>query len=78
MRSQVGLFSNSEESLSRYVEMSHSSSDEELDYDEGTGLSSGITQKDGQRPGSSVRVEQSLDGHRDQSVVGHISKEQSL
>ena len=44
-------------SLSWYVEMVHSSlSDEEVEYDEGAGQSSGVTQKDGQRLSSSPIV----------------------
>ena len=38
----------------------------------------GATQEDGQRPGPSSRIEQSLDGRRDQSVVGRKSQEQTL
>ena len=45
------------------------SSDDDVNYEEGAGLSSSVTQQNGQRPGSSSKVEQSLDGHLDQSVV---------
>ena len=46
------------------------SSDEEVNYEEGAGQSSGATQKNGQRPGSNSIVERSLDGRRDQSIGG--------
>ena len=52
--------------------------DAEVNYEEGAGQSSGATQEDGQRPGSSSIVKQSLDGRPNQSVAGHKSQEQSL
>ena len=73
----VGHFSNQEEKLYS-VSFAFVKSDEDLDYDETAGQSPGIIQEDGKKPGPSSRVEQSLDGRRDQSVAAHASLEQTL